>query len=1056
MNYNIAENVPPIWQVGDVILDRYEVKRVFTGGGMGLVYRVHHRDWDVDLAVKSPRPEFLQSEQQIENFEREAETWVNLGLHPHIVSCYYVRRLGGIPRIFAEFVEGGTLSDSIRSGRLYEGTPEKTLERVIDVAIQFAWGLHYAHEKGLVHQDVKPGNVLMLPDGTAKVSDFGLADARRASKENSTVAGRAGQSILVPGSGFMTPEYASPEQLRGEHLSRKTDVWSWAVSLLELLLGELTWASGIAAPAALEDLDDGRLDRELVVLLNRCFGSRSHPRLTSFDPVIPALTSYYASHFGAYRRSAPESAELQADALNNRGVSLLDLGSRDEGIAELENALQKDPLHTEATFDFGLARWQSDFYSDLGFARVFEDLWRSKAHDWRAAYLLGRIHLQRGYVSAAVLALKQAAELDDRAEVLHFLTEARSLAANRTGTCVQTLEGHAGKVLCACLIPDGRRVVSVGDDGDMRTWDTSTGRCIRSFHSQARYGTPVAADAQGKWAVTGNDDGKLRIWDLSACACLRVFEGHQKRISSVRLSPDGCWALSGSWDGTMRLWEATTGRCAQIINTSGKGTIFSSLCSVDLTADVQWALASYPLSIWNLTTGTCVRPAFEDNPAFTNSACLSQDKTLVLCGGGVRNVVYLDLWSVATGKRLRGFGGHTGIVTAVCISTDNKWAFSGSQDKTVLVWEAATGRCMRTLDGHLDYIVSLWLSNDDRWLLSASRDKTIRLWDLSSLSTWRELPFIVCRATTAEHASGAAALFRQKEDAFKAAMATKDWALALLQAQEARSVPGYTASDEAREMWNAAGMHCARTHIRSVWKAKSWKGIAHKAHTVAASFTSVGPLALSNKGRYLALTDVATGRSIRSFKSCADEVLAACISHDSRFVACGNGRIDQYREDEDENIDEDEDIDGPLEWTAQLWDRATGERLHTLQGHTDEVMAVCIGPDNGLVASGSRDKTLRIWDIETGRCLHELRGHEDGVTEVCFSADGRRILTGSFGETPRLWDVATGKCLQALKGSAKSDWAVCLSRAVSALGRGCRVTAMGRKNETMHSHTDRS
>ena len=113
-----------------MILDRYEVKQVFTGGGMGLVYRVHHRDWAMDLAVKSPRPEFFQTQQHIENFEREAETWVNLGLHPHTVSCYYVRRLGGIPRIFTEFVDGGSLADWIRSRRLYEGGPDRAMGRM--------------------------------------------------------------------------------------------------------------------------------------------------------------------------------------------------------------------------------------------------------------------------------------------------------------------------------------------------------------------------------------------------------------------------------------------------------------------------------------------------------------------------------------------------------------------------------------------------------------------------------------------------------------------------------------------------------------------------------------------------------------------------------------------------------------------------------------------------------------------------------------------------------------------------------------------------------------
>ena len=83
--------------MGDVILDLYDVKQIHESGGMGLVYRVHHRGWNMDLAVKSPRREYFQTEAQKENFIRECETWINLGLHPHIVSCHYVRTLGGMP-----------------------------------------------------------------------------------------------------------------------------------------------------------------------------------------------------------------------------------------------------------------------------------------------------------------------------------------------------------------------------------------------------------------------------------------------------------------------------------------------------------------------------------------------------------------------------------------------------------------------------------------------------------------------------------------------------------------------------------------------------------------------------------------------------------------------------------------------------------------------------------------------------------------------------------------------------------------------------------------------
>ena len=243
------DGVTAIWKPGEVILGLYEVKGTLGEGGMGTVYQVHHKSWNTDLAVKSPKPEELAKAGGAENFVREAETWVNLGLHPHIVSCYYVRTLGGIPRVFAEYVEGGSLAQWIRDRRLYEGGPKKALERMLDIAIQFAWGLDYAHEQGLIHQDVKPANVMMAADGTVKVTDFGLARARG----RVTVPGEAKPGgTLMAASGGMTPAYASPEQARGEVLTRRTDIWSWGVSLLEMFTGEVTWLAGQAAAEALQ------------------------------------------------------------------------------------------------------------------------------------------------------------------------------------------------------------------------------------------------------------------------------------------------------------------------------------------------------------------------------------------------------------------------------------------------------------------------------------------------------------------------------------------------------------------------------------------------------------------------------------------------------------------------------------------------------------------------------------------------------------------------------------------------------------------------------------
>ncbi|CAM5310758.1 Protein kinase OS=Streptomyces rochei OX=1928 GN=G3I25_26100 PE=4 SV=1 [Streptomyces rochei] len=102
------------WRRGDVILDLYEVLDVVRSGGLGLVHRVHHRGWDIDLAVKTPRPAVVRSPDGIGDFEREAEVWVGLGLHPHIANCVYVRTLEDVPRVFAEWEPATTTATGAR------------------------------------------------------------------------------------------------------------------------------------------------------------------------------------------------------------------------------------------------------------------------------------------------------------------------------------------------------------------------------------------------------------------------------------------------------------------------------------------------------------------------------------------------------------------------------------------------------------------------------------------------------------------------------------------------------------------------------------------------------------------------------------------------------------------------------------------------------------------------------------------------------------------------------------------------------------------------------
>ncbi|HQU13251.1 MAG TPA: serine/threonine-protein kinase [Thermodesulfobacteriota bacterium] len=199
---------------------RYKVLEELGQGSMGIVYKAHDPNLDLVLAVKVLRPECLQGETLVKRFLAEARVLGRLD-HPNIVRVYNVDEDQGTVYIAMEFLEGEALNDLAKRKRLSPG-------EIADLGARIAEALGYAHSKGIVHRDVKPGNILVRPDGKPKITDFGIARIEDTAEHLRTQAGEV----------LGTPAYMSPEQVLSEPVDGRSDIFSLGIILYELCAGE--------------------------------------------------------------------------------------------------------------------------------------------------------------------------------------------------------------------------------------------------------------------------------------------------------------------------------------------------------------------------------------------------------------------------------------------------------------------------------------------------------------------------------------------------------------------------------------------------------------------------------------------------------------------------------------------------------------------------------------------------------------------------------------------------------------------------------------------------
>jgi eukaryotic-like serine/threonine-protein kinase len=223
--------------IGELIGDRFRLEERVGSGGMSSVYRAFDPTLERRVAIKMMHRDISSDPDQLERFRREARAVARLN-HPHVVTVIDAGEDDGTPYIVFEYVEGETLKDRIRRlGRL-------PVSEAVAYAIEVARALECAHAHKLVHRDVKPQNVLIDPDGRAKVTDFGIARSLET------------QGLTAPGRVLGTTDYVSPEQALGHEVTEQSDVYSLGVVLYEMLTGEVPFKADTQVAVAMKHVKD--------------------------------------------------------------------------------------------------------------------------------------------------------------------------------------------------------------------------------------------------------------------------------------------------------------------------------------------------------------------------------------------------------------------------------------------------------------------------------------------------------------------------------------------------------------------------------------------------------------------------------------------------------------------------------------------------------------------------------------------------------------------------------------------------------------------------------